>query len=56
MYEEVLSPKLGNRLNAVEERLVLYNIVSGLEVKLEGILSLSPLGDMRSTPCLPPQV
>ena len=37
MYEEALNTELNGRLNVVEERLVLYNIVSGPEVKLKGV-------------------
>jgi hypothetical protein len=37
MYEEALNSKLDDCSDAVEERLVLCNIVSGLEVKLEGV-------------------
>ena len=36
-YKEALSAKLDGYPNAMAERLVLYNIVSGPEVKLKGV-------------------
>jgi hypothetical protein len=50
-YEVALSAKLGGCLNAAEESLVLYNIVSGLEMEMVGVPQFVATGGYEENPC-----